>query len=228
MALGGDTITVRDKVGREGTDTLSSIEHIRFGDRTIDASTIAKTMAQTPGQIMKVVDLYTAGLNRAPDALGLDYYVAKLADGASVSDISKSIFSSAEAQPIYSQENSNPVFAQLAYQSALGRAPDAESLAYWTKELDTGQLARTDFVTALIAGATGTDKLYITNKETVGAHFALTAGLNNVNWARTVESGVTATASSVTAANAQTDAFAVVANSAATSELVVQITGIVA
>lgn len=81
---------------------------------------------------------------------------------------------------------------------------------------------RTDFVTALVAGATGADKQYIANKEAVGAHVALTAGLNNVNWARTVESAVDATA-----ANAQTDAFVVSANTPATSELVVQITGIV-
>lgn len=226
-AVGSGTITVRDKVGRDGTDTLSSIEQIRFGDRTIDAASITKTAAQTSAQIMKVVDLYTAGLNRAPDALGLDYYVAKLADGTSLSDIAKSIFGSAEAAPIYSATNSNPVFVQLAYQNALGHAPDAAGLAYWTNELNTGHLVRTDFVTALIAGATGTDKQYITNKETVGAHFALTAGLNNVNWARAVESAVDATASTVSAANAQTDAFAVIANTSATSELVVQITGIV-
>ena len=61
----------------------------------------------------------------------------------------------------------------------------------------------------------------------MGAHFALTAGLNNASWARTVESAVTGSAASVTAANAQTDAFAVVAATPATSELVVQITGIV-
>jgi hypothetical protein len=61
----------------------------------------------------------------------------------------------------------------------------------------------------------------------VGAHFALTQGLNNAAWARTVEAGVNGTAASVTAANAQTDAFAAIAATPATSELVVQIVGLV-
>ena len=99
-------------------------------------------------------------------------------------------------------------------------------------ELNTGHVQRTDFVTALIAGARGlggsaADAAYIAAKETVGAHFALTQGLNNVTWARAVESAVNGTAASVTAANTQTDGFAVVANTSATSELVIQITGIV-
>ena len=80
---------------------------------------------------------------------------------------------------------------------------------------------------ALIAGARGPDAQYIANKEAVGAHFALTQGLNNVTWARLVESGVNGNAASVAAANAQTDAFAATATTAAGSELVVQITGIV-
>jgi hypothetical protein len=71
------------------------------------------------------------------------------------------------------------------------------------------------------------DAQYIANKEAVGAHFALTQGLNNATWAETVESAVNGTAASVTAANGQTDGFAIVAATPATSELVVQITGIV-
>ncbi len=224
-------LTLQDKVGNQGTDSLSGIEKIRFGDQTIDATWITKTAGMAPAQVMKVVDLYTAGLNRAPDALGLDYYASKLADGMSLGDISKAIFGSAEAAPIYSTANANPVFITLAYENALGRAPDAAGLAYWVNELNTGHLARTDFVTALIAGARGpggsaADAQYIASKESVGAHFALTQGLNNVNWARTVESAVDGTAASVTAANAQTDAFAATAATSGGSELVVQILGL--
>jgi hypothetical protein len=64
------------------------------------------------------------------------------------------------------------------------------------------------------------------NKELVGAHFALTQGLNNATWAKTVMSQVDSTAASVAAANAQTDRFAIVADTPATSELVIKILGI--
>ena len=108
----------------------------------------------------------------------------------------------------------------------------AAGAAYWINELNTGHIQRTDFVTALIAGARGpggsaADAQYIANREAVGAHFALTQGLTDVAWARTVEAGVNDTAASVTAANAQTDAFAATAATAAGTELVVQIVGLV-
>jgi hypothetical protein len=234
-AAGSSTITVQDKVGTDGTDSLTSIEKIQFRDTAIDTTWITKTAALPADQIMKVVDLYTAGLNRAPDAVGLDYWASRLADGTSIAEISKAIFSSAEAAPIYSSANSNAVFVDLAYQTALGRAPDAAGAGYWLSTLNAqdaaaatdAQAKSSEFVSALIAGAQGPDAQYIANKGAVGAHFALTQGLNNVAWARLVESGVNGTAASMTAANAQTDAFAATAATSAGSELVVQITGIV-
>jgi hypothetical protein len=123
------------------------------------------------------------------------------------------------------------VFVNLEYQATLGRAPDAAGAAFWLNELQAGHIQRTDFVTALIAGArapsgSATEAQYIANKEAVGAHFALTQGLNNVTWAQAVESAVNGTGASVTEANAQTDAFAATAATAAGAELVVQIVGI--
>jgi hypothetical protein len=232
VGAAGATITIQDKVGTDGTDTLTSIEKMQFRDMTLDTASVTKTASMAADQILKVVDLYTAGLNRAPDAVGFHYWAARLADGANIGDIAKAFFGSPEAAPIYSATNSTPVFVNLAYSTALGKAPDAATAAFWINELNTGHIQRSDFVTSLIAGVrsssgSAADALYIANKESVGAHFALTQGLNNADWARTVESAVDGTAATVTAANAQTDAFAVVAAAPATSELVVQITGIV-
>jgi hypothetical protein len=231
-AAGAATLTVQDKTGTDGTDQLANIQNIQFNDTTIVASWITKAASLPADQILKVVDLYTAGLNRAPDALGLDYWGGRLADGASINDIAKIFFSSPEAAPIYSSANSTPVFVNLTYSNALGRAPDPAGAAYWINELNTGHIQRTDLVTSLIAGArasggSAADAAYIANKEAVGAHFALTQGLNNVTWARTVEAAVNGTAASVTGANAQTDAFAATAATAAGTELVVQIVGVV-
>ena len=231
-AAASAAITVQHKTGTDGTDTLTSIENVRFADQSLLTATLITTAAMPAAQVLKVVDLYTAGLNRAPDAVGLLYWASQLADGASLSDISKVILGSAEAAPIYSSANSNSTFVGLAYQAALGRGADSAGSAYWVGELDAGRLVRTDFVTALIAGARGlggsvADAQYIANEEAVGAYFGLTQGLSNGTWARTVGSGVDGTAASVTAAKAQTDAFATMAATPATSELVVQIVGLV-
>jgi hypothetical protein len=61
----------------------------------------------------------------------------------------------------------------------------------------------------------------------VGAHFALTQGLTNAEWAKAVESGVNASAVSLATANQQTDLFAATAAMSASSELVVQLVGVV-
>jgi hypothetical protein len=155
---GSPAITIKDKIGTEGTDSLTNVEQVFLNNQAVDLSTISKTAALAAtqvGQILKVVDLYTAGLGRAPDALGLDYWASKVADGASISDVAKGLFGSAEAAAIYSPSNTNQAVVNLVYGTAFGRAADAAGLAYWTNELNTGHLARTDLVTALIEGARG-------------------------------------------------------------------------
>ena len=79
---------------------------------------------------------------------------------------------------------------------------------------------------AFISGARGGDLQTLTNKEMVSARFALTQGLTDSTWAKTVMAHVDSTAASVTAANAQTDGFAAIAANPATTELIVQIVGI--
>ena len=133
---------------------------------------------------------------------------------------------------MYAPTSSAATFVEAAYISALGRAPDPAGGAYWINEIATGHIARSDFITALIAGArapsgSATDAQYIANKEVVGAHFAITQGLTNVEWARVVERGINASAESVVAANQQTDIFATSAAMSTGSDLVVQLVGVI-
>jgi hypothetical protein len=229
---GDPTITVQDKVGGNGTDRLTGIEFLQFADQTLPVGWFTKAANLPASQMLKVVDLYTAGLGRAPDAVGQDYWASQLADGKSLADISKSFFTSPEATAIYNPATAAANFVTAAYISALGRAADPTGGAYWTNEIQTGHVARPDFITALIAGArspTGSaaDAQYVANKEAVGAHFALTQGLTNGEWARIVEGGVNASAASVTAANQQIDLYASIAARPDSSELVVQLVGVV-
>jgi hypothetical protein len=229
---GNPAVTVQDKVGTDGTDTLSSIELVQFSDQTLQATWFTKAASLAAGQILKIVDLYTAGFNRAPDAVGLDYWASQLADGQSLSNISKSFLSSPEATAIYSPTSSAADFVSTAYFYVLGRAPDPAGASYWINQIQTDHVQRSDLITALISGAQSlngstADAQYVSNKEAVGAHFALTQGLTDVNWATAVESGVNASAVSVATANLHTDGFAATAATSNGSELVVQLVGIV-
>lgn len=45
-----------------------------------------------------------------------------------------------------------------AFQSVLGRAPDAEGMNYWTNQLNSGAVSQSSLASAIAAGAQGSDK----------------------------------------------------------------------
>ena len=95
----------------------------------------------------------------------------------------------------------------------------------------TGHISRSDFITALIAGARAStggaaDAQYIANREAVGTYFAITQGLTDAEAAKSVEVGVNSSIVSVTAANQHTDLLAATVATPAGSELVVQLVGV--
>lgn len=218
------------RFGTDGIDVLNSIEHVQFRDRVVDATTITKTAHLDGHQIHQLVDLYTV-IDRAPDALGLSYWGSQLHDGVSLKDVYKSFFLQPEAANLFPASLSNQEFVTKIYDTVLGRAPDAAGLAYWVAQLQQGQLSKENFLLPFIGGAqaapgTTADKQTLANKEAVGTHFAIQQGLTNADWAKTVMAHVDSTAASVAAANAQTDAFAAIAATEATTELLVKIVGI--
>jgi hypothetical protein len=229
VTSGVSSVTVIDKTGAEGTDSLVGIQNLKFIDQTMDTGWFTKTAALSPAQVVQLTELYIASFNRAPDALGLDYWGSQLKDGMSLQAIAKSFFAQPEAAAAYPSSQSTETFITKVYNNVLNRGPDAGGLAYWSGELQSGHISKDSFLLAVINGASAgsADGQILANKELVGAHFALTQGLNNLGWANLVMTNVNATAASVTAANAQTDAFAGVAAASAT-EIVVQIVGIAA
>lgn len=228
MTVGSESQSVRTKVGTDGTDTVMNIQKLQFTDQTLDATWITKTAALSAAQITNLTDLYVASFNRAPDALGFDYWGGQLKDGMSLASIAASFFVQAEAKAAYPDGQSAPVFVTEVYSNLLGRAPDPDGLTYWVGQLQSGRLDKGTFLLSTIGGVLGADATYVANKGAVGAHFALTQGLSNVAAAQTVMALVNGTASSVPAANAQTDSFAATAETTAGTELVVKILGIVA
>ena len=228
FTAGAPASTAQDKVGSDGIDTLTSIQSVRFTDQTVDTTWFTKTAALTASQIVNLTDLYIASFNRAPDALGLDYWGSQLSGGMSLPAIAASFFVQPEAAAAYPVGQSTQAFVTEVYNNVLGRAPDAAGLSYWVAGLQGGGLGQNSFLLAIINGVLGPDVQYLANKGAVGGHFALAQGLNDATWARTVMANVNGTAASVTAANAQTDNFSATAANPSSTELVVKILGIIA
>ena len=228
----GPSLTVRDRTGVDGTDTLSNVEILTFSNISIDAASVVKTATLTKSQIDNLTEVYIASFNRAPDALGLDYWGGRLKDGMGLDAIAKSFFSQAETATKYPGTMTNENFVTTVYGNVLGRTPDAAGLKFWVGQLDGGA-SRDSFLLAILNGAHANpgatlDIAYLNNKVAVGEHFALAKGLTNGTLSQVVMAGVTSNAATVTAANAMTDNYAAAAETAPTAELVVKILGIVA
>ncbi len=233
MTTGTPTFTVQDKVGTDGTDTLINVQNLQFTDQTLNSTWATKAAGLPAANFVDLTELYIASFNRAPDALGLDYWASRLSDGMSLVDIAKSFFVQPETVAAYPASQPTEAFVGAVYNNVLGRTADTAGLNYWVGQLQTGAVSKDVFLLDVIYGArarTGgvTDTLYLANKEAVGAHFALAQGLNDVNLAKVVMAGVDGTSASVTTANHLTDSFAGTASTAIGSELLVKIVGITA
>jgi hypothetical protein len=128
------TSMVTDKTAnRDGIDTLTNIERLQFTDTTI-ALDIGKDQTAGSGYM-----LYKAAFNRTPDTGGLGYWISKMDDGMSYSDVAKNFVTSAEFQAAFGGSNPsvNTLVTKL-YNNVLNRTPDAGGLAFWQDKLNTG------------------------------------------------------------------------------------------
>jgi len=169
-------------------------------------------MATTTQTQNDIIEIYIASFDRAPDAAGLAYWVANVADqGWSISDVAKSIFQSPEVASKYPDTLSNEAFLNTVYNNTLGRDGDTAGMAYWLEQMQAG-MTRDNMILTIINGAkanTGAveDKTFLENKKDVGYHFAVTLGLDDVALAKDSLSDITTLPSSVDEAKDRLDAY---------------------
>ena len=203
-----------------------------FSDQNIDMSYFEKTASLSQSSVKSLVELYIASFNRAPDAMGLNYWGSQLASGAmDLGQIAKSFFVQPETVAAYPASQSVEVFVDRVYNNVLSRSPDGSGMAYWKEAIESGRISKDVFLLAIINGAkaeTGSaaDKQTLINKTAVGMDFAFQEGLSNVTWAKDVMASVNATPSSVQAAYQKTDSYAALAATSNTAELAIQLVGI--
>lgn len=134
----------------------------------------------TAAQRAELIELYVGLFNRAPEADGLNYWAGQLAEGQSLEEVADAMYDAAVALSFYSKADTVEAFVTKAYQNALGRNPDAEGLAYWSAEVESGAVTPGQLVIALIAAAKeyaddaeyGWVATYLENRTAVGEYFA--------------------------------------------------------
>ena len=151
--------TVTDSVtGRDGTDTLEGVEHVRFSDFEINTGVKAVAASVSGATLQRLVELYVAFFNRTPDADGLSYWLTQVRGGMSVDTVAEAFYDAGvqyTALTGFSSAMTNADFIHVVYRNVLGRqgGADAGGLAYWSEELDSGRASRGTLVSTILDSA---------------------------------------------------------------------------
>jgi Ca2+-binding RTX toxin-like protein len=156
----------------------------------------------------EISNLYVSLFGRAPDGEGLGFWVSSYSNGNTLAKIAQSMYDTAPARAYY------PLFATPSevvttfYTNVLGRAPDAEGLAFWVKEYNASSTQGAFFEKLIsnVVNYNGTDaagvasKSLFANKVAVAQYYGEQNG--TVAGATAALNGVTSAAASVDAAKA--------------------------
>ena len=238
------SVTVADRSGAEGTDALSEVELIEFGDgQSLNLDKLDGVSTLSAAELDALIEVYIAYFNRAPDALGLYFWGNAFADGVPLAEIAALFLDQDETRATYPPSLSNLDFATQVYSNVLGRTPDADGLTFWQGQLDRGAVSRDVFILEVLKGAKAVpsvgasqefidlqlgDQAYLATKTDIGAYYAAVLGLSGVSDASAVmETFVRGNATTVTDAVAQADQVFGAASAAETGEMLLQLVGVI-
>lgn len=227
LTIAADTITVHDRrADGTGTDTLRNIELVEFysdSDRsTLDLEEVAGVAGLAAADFETVIELYIAYFNRAPDALGLNFWAASFARGTTLEEMASLFIDQDETRATYSENLSNEDFATAVYDNVLGRVPDQAGFDFWVGLLNSGTVVRDQFILGVLEGAKAdpapdatqdfidqqlADRDYLATKTDIGALYAVHRGMSDVSNAISVMSQFDGSANSVSAAVAEVERF---------------------
>lgn len=127
------TWTIHERVAgmNDNRDQLESIERVQFANRTL-----ALDLDGAAGQAYRI---YRAAFDRAPDEIGLGYWIATLDRGASLGAVAGGFADSREFRDMYGAAPGNAAVVGLLYRNVLDRAPDDSGFAFWLDVLDSGR-----------------------------------------------------------------------------------------
>ncbi len=196
--------TVADSVKeRDGSDSLTGIERLRFSDFEINASSKSVASSVSAETLQRVSELYVAFFNRTPDADGLAYWLTQAKAGMGISAIADAFYSAGiqyTSLTGFSASMSNADFVNVIYRNVLGRkdGADADGLTYWSNELASGNASRGSLVSTMLDSAHsfkgnstwGWVADLLDNKITVARKLAVDWGLNYLSADASIAKGM--------------------------------------
>ena len=188
----------------DGTDRLIDVELIEFASTAqgdpFDLRIFGGPAGLSQSELQSFVELYIAYFNRAPDAIGLNFWGTAFANGTSLDQIAALFIDQAETRLLYPETLTNDAFVLAVYANVLGRLPDDAGYNFWRATLDSATVTRDTFILEILRGAKADpqdvdvafiqqqtiDRNYLENKTDLGIYFAVTLGMSNVSNASAV------------------------------------------
>ena len=127
-------VSIADKTGMFGSDSLIDVERAVFNDTAI--------AFDIDGNAGKAYRLYQAAFDRAPDLPGLGFWIRALDDGHSLLNVASGFYNSDEFRTLYGASLSNAQLLAEYYDNVLHRTPDTEGFNWWLDVLDRGLASR--------------------------------------------------------------------------------------
>jgi len=123
-------VVVASDAGEAATaDFLIEIEELRFVDGRI---------VTNPGDaVAQVHRVFEAGLDRAPDPIGLNHWAQQVQAGLPLNAVANGVAQSPEFQARYGALD-GPAFVQRLYENVLGRAGEPAGVESWVSALNNG------------------------------------------------------------------------------------------
>lgn len=124
----------------------------------------------------QVQELYVGYLGRAADKAGLDFWVKAIENGTStLESVALGFTLSEEYKAQYNGLTTTQLVAKV-YQNVLGRAADADGLAFWAGEVNKGVIKADTLVKSMINSLGAIDQLTIDNKVAAANAYTIAAG----------------------------------------------------
>lgn len=136
---GNQNVTVVDAINLNQGDVLTNIERLQFADGHI---ALDVGPVENAGSLYM---LYKAAFNRAPDDVGMGYWLSLVDAGKDiVTDIAEGFVRAPEFIAKYGSNPTNAYYVDQLYRNVLGREGEEEGVRYWNAELNTGKRSKAE------------------------------------------------------------------------------------
>lgn len=137
VSVSGDHFTISGKANPGTIDTLLNVERVKFADGSI--------ALDWNGHAGEVFGLYQAAFDRAPDPVGMGFWLKAHDDGATMKGMAQMFLSSPESITAF-PDKSDVGFITSLYDNVFHRAPDAGGLAFHLNNLTSHAVDRADLL----------------------------------------------------------------------------------